>query len=210
VVAADLLPALREHPPPATLRPRSTTGAERESVIATFWASVAASILVALVTTLLIEYLAKPRLEVRKDRILEADRKRRANLDDLHHCMVAAQEIVSLCDLPLEAELLHERAIERARGIEARLEQVWELDVPPDVQDAWLRLTAAMSATALQIQVDGPTADLCEYLDAEADLAFGFEVLLRTRRVRWIRRRSLKRKICERDDAVAADGPRIA
>jgi hypothetical protein len=47
------------------------------------WASIFASAGVALVTTLLIEYFAKPGLEARKDRILEDRRDQRNALKDL-------------------------------------------------------------------------------------------------------------------------------
>lgn len=47
------------------------------------WASILASAGVALVTTLLVEYLAKPGLEARKDRILEKRREQRAAINDM-------------------------------------------------------------------------------------------------------------------------------
>ncbi|MGH3464906.1 MAG: hypothetical protein ACRDP9_25855 [Kribbellaceae bacterium] len=149
-----------------------------------------------MVTTLLLEYLAKPRLEVRKDRILEADRKRRALLDDLHHCMGAAYEITTVLCPSDEAED-HERATELAQDIDDRLPEVWELDVPKGVQDAWLKATAEMGVIAREIQRDGPNAERCEQLEAYADMAYAFEVLLRGRRIRWIRRWSMKRAIRE-------------
>jgi hypothetical protein len=45
------------------------------------WASILASAGVALVTTLLVEYLAKPGLEARKDRIIENRREWRVRFD---------------------------------------------------------------------------------------------------------------------------------
>lgn len=47
------------------------------------WASILASAGVAVVTTLAIEYLAKPGLEARKDRILEKRREQRAAINEM-------------------------------------------------------------------------------------------------------------------------------
>jgi hypothetical protein len=54
------------------------------------WASILASAGVALVTTLLVEYLAKPSLEARKDRILEDRRQQRDALKSLDRCVFLA------------------------------------------------------------------------------------------------------------------------
>ena len=48
------------------------------------WASLLASAGVAAVTTLLVEYLAKPWLEARKDRILDKGRQQRTALNDIY------------------------------------------------------------------------------------------------------------------------------
>jgi hypothetical protein len=200
---------------PAGRRATDTLSADRigyrptwENVIAAFWASIGAAILTAGVTTLLVEYLAKPGLEVRKDRIVEAARTQRARLDALHHCMGVAYEIVTdLCDHQQPSED-REQAIELAGDIATGLRDVWELDVPADLRDAWLRATAEMSAIARKIQRQGPNAERCEQLEAYADLAYAFEVLLRSGRIHWIRRRSVRRAIREWEDTTTT--PEIA
>lgn len=58
------------------------------------WASVVASAFVALVTTLLIEYLAKPGLEARKDRILEKRRELREGVKDIRVSIHLARRLV--------------------------------------------------------------------------------------------------------------------
>ena len=52
------------------------------------WVSIFASAGVALVTTLAVEYFAKPGLEARKERILDADREERQAFKDLTRCIV--------------------------------------------------------------------------------------------------------------------------
>jgi hypothetical protein len=57
------------------------------------WASILASAGVAVVTTLLVEYLAKPGLEARKDRILEDRRQKRSALKDIKRCSSLARQL---------------------------------------------------------------------------------------------------------------------
>ena len=52
------------------------------------WASILASAGVALVTTLLVEYLAKPWLEARKDRIVEKNRDQRKGIKDVWQAVI--------------------------------------------------------------------------------------------------------------------------
>jgi hypothetical protein len=62
------------------------------------WTSILASAGVALVTTLLVEYLAKPWLEVRKDRILENSRARRKAIDGLGQSYALMFRLVASTD----------------------------------------------------------------------------------------------------------------
>lgn len=57
------------------------------------WASVVASVFFAAVVTLLIEYLAKPGLEVRKDRILEYNREQRIAIKKVKHASYLAKNL---------------------------------------------------------------------------------------------------------------------
>ena len=146
---------------------------------------------------MLIEYLAKPRLEVRKDRILEADRKRRAYLDDLHHCIRTAQQMAIVA--PTVGEEWDDRAIELAKDLDTRIQPVWDGLHLGDLEDPWTTTTAEMAAVAFTISVDGPTPDDCAELDDYASRLLVFELLLRTRKVRWRRRQKIRRAILERD-----------
>ena len=57
------------------------------------WASILASAGVALVTTLLVEYLAKPGLEARKERILEDKRARRVSVKGILRAWFIARRL---------------------------------------------------------------------------------------------------------------------
>lgn len=58
------------------------------------WASILASAGVAIVTTLLVEYLAKPGLEARKERILEDRRQQRTALNNMKQSLYLATRLV--------------------------------------------------------------------------------------------------------------------
>lgn len=62
----------------------------------TLWASIFASAVVAVVTTLLVEYLAKPGLEARKERILESKRERRTALKNIDRATYLAGRIIAV------------------------------------------------------------------------------------------------------------------
>jgi len=63
------------------------------------WASVTASVFAAAVITLVIEYLAKPGLEARKERILEDRRQQRIVLRSLDRCTFLAGRLIGLAQL---------------------------------------------------------------------------------------------------------------
>lgn len=59
------------------------------------WVSILASAGVAVVTTLLVEYLAKPGLEARKDRILEKRREQRVAIKGIHEALFMVEILLS-------------------------------------------------------------------------------------------------------------------
>jgi hypothetical protein len=89
------------------------------------WASVLAAAVVAAVVTLLVEYLAKPGLEARKDRIIEYSREQRAAVRDISR---GAYLAMRLCDYYIitkniatateAADYINEEALKTAREIE--------------------------------------------------------------------------------------------
>lgn len=121
------------------------------------WPSILASALVALVVTLIVEYLAKPRLEARKDRIIEYNRDRRATLKRLSR---AANLAMWLCDyykrlkdnttgteatdhideevLKTAHDHINDEALKVAREIEELIANTWgEVDVPAWMAEEW-------------------------------------------------------------------------
>jgi hypothetical protein len=125
------------------------------------WPSILASALVALVVTLVVEYLAKPGLEARKDRIIEYNREQRAALRDIRR---AAYLAFSLCNrskrigykttVTEAADYINEEALKMAQEIEELVENSRTIvDVPTWMYDEWVesadRIVAFVTALRL-------------------------------------------------------------
>lgn len=96
------------------------------------WASIFASAGVALVTTLLVEYFAKPGLEARKDRILESSRERRTAIKQIRQVYFLVADIYA--HRP-ENEVLRQRAHKIALDIERLMDGVFQvINVPQPVE----------------------------------------------------------------------------
>ncbi|WP_327591387.1 hypothetical protein OHA25_60670 (plasmid) [Nonomuraea sp. NBC_00507] len=79
------------------------------------WSTVATSALTALIVTLGVEYLAKPRLEARKERILDALRARRELLTSLTVMAVAADAVRTKIPHGIDATVRERLVVERTR-----------------------------------------------------------------------------------------------
>ncbi len=117
------------------------------------WASILASAGVALFTTLLVEYLAKPWLEVRKDRILEHDRQRRAAIKTIKQSTLLVATARRLDENNERndgfLELLRRNTTELYNTM---VDLYQTIDVPQSVRGQWARATATIAGLALAIQ----------------------------------------------------------
>ncbi|MFI6065813.1 hypothetical protein ACIA47_11165 [Micromonospora sp. NPDC051227] len=174
------------------------------------WASVWASAAVAAFTTLLIEYLAKPWLEVRKERILERDRRRRSALNGLRRALFLTGRILALRD-----EQGHESFRERASSIAVDIEPlvmaaIEDLDVSEKLEEDWNDATGAMVAAAVIAHQEAPSEQVWNGLDLASDKVDLFADLLSTPRWRWWRRRAFVRKIRAIASPATAEGDEAA
>jgi len=125
------------------------------------WPSILASALVALVVTLVVEYLAKPGLEARKDRILEYNQEQRAALKRVGQ---AASFAMWLCryyerwkdnTTGTEADShINEEALKMAREIGEFLANTrGVVDVPAWMNEEWTKSSDTIFAfvTALRL-----------------------------------------------------------
>jgi hypothetical protein len=121
-----------------------------------FWASILASATVALVTTLLIEYLAKPWLEVRKDRILARSQQRRTVLRGLERACFIAGRLTAFRDQQ-SIELFRDRAIRFAVEAEPLVMAAHdELEAPSKLAGDWMDTAAAVEGFMVWLRTETP------------------------------------------------------
>lgn len=124
------------------------------------WASVLASAGVAVVTTLLVEYLAKPGLEVRKDRILEAKQEQRAAINDMRRASLLlirmAYYLAGLRDGTTSAQAF-EKALTEFCECTVRPFEV--INPPKKIADEWHdTIVALYRYSSMEPEVQRPTA----------------------------------------------------
>jgi hypothetical protein len=156
------------------------------------WASVIASAFVALVTTLLVEYLAKPGLEARKERILEERREQRKVTNGLGQVAL----LVGRLSIYHADSELYSSLDEYVNGIAKELREHVILahkiiDIPEPIKEKWGRTTAELLAFSLALQSGRrATGKQLERLEAACDILDNFIALLRM--PRWHIRRTHK------------------
>jgi len=163
------------------------------------WASIIASAVVAAVVTLIIEYLAKPGLEARKERILEKSRQRRTALANFRRAINLAIRVLPFKDQPPEIVSL---MAEHIKGIMTDV-QPYMLDAgenilaPQSVSREWGYTVSSMYARMTVYSVVLPTLPdgFWEGLEEDTKQMENFYRLFTTSRWRPFRRRKLIRKI---------------
>lgn len=170
------------------------------------WASILASAGVALVTTLLVEYLAKPWLEVRKDRILEKNQEQRHALKDLRRSAFLARRLYDFHSMETPdigehtTELLSAldgEAHKMVADLEEHTANAYEFkDVPEWMDEGWTEATAIIRGFALLFRaVNSLPENAWEQIDNAADKLDDYAKLLETSKLHFLRRRKLIREI---------------
>jgi hypothetical protein len=163
------------------------------------WASVIAAAFVAAVITLLIEYFAKPSLEVRKERILDESRRQRDALANFTRAANLANRLVPYKGQPAQMVSLMEDHIKRsAIDLQEYMLTAGEfMHVPKSVRREWEYTLSSMNALAtvlpgsLQYLVD----DFWEKFEAAFTQIRLFHKLFKTSRWHPWRRRKLIKEI---------------
>ena len=167
------------------------------------WASLLASAGVAVVTTLLVEYLAKPSLEARKERILESKREQRAALKSIIRCTFLARRVSVLGRAEgdgYDREVVHVLST-NAKAMAAQIEELatsaYEVfDAPAWMRDEWYKSTVIMMGFSIFFSsIDRPPEDAWKELDSAADRMDDFVTLLTTSNRHLWRKRRLVKKI---------------
>jgi hypothetical protein len=123
------------------------------------WASILASAGVAVITTLLVEYLAKPGLEARKDRILESKRNDRSAVNDLKRIVFLAALMARLGKYD-RVNPLHKRAVLYAEETERLIVELGKntsserapLGFSRAIRAGYLHVTGVILSKAIELQ----------------------------------------------------------
>lgn len=170
------------------------------------WASILASAGVALVTTLLIEYLAKPGLESRKERILEVRRELRTGVKNIRTSIFLAQRLQGFITKGLEDLIAdtggEQVSVEYVNKIKAELSEhvasAYQVLYPPKAIVAeWERAIIVTEALALTFSRTIPSDTMEEYLDPVLERLELFYDYFGTQRLHLWRRHRLVKMIKE-------------
>jgi hypothetical protein len=164
------------------------------------WASILGSAAVAAFVTLAIEYLAKPWLEVRKERIQERSRRQRTALHSLISASYKTGQIVALRN-EQSSEFFRARTIgiaeEALALIEAALMEraTQQINAPASLSDDWSTTSASVSGFLLVVKVKPPNKEAWDMFDTDSDRLGDYADLFSTPGWHWWRRRKLVHKI---------------
>ena len=163
------------------------------------WASVVASVFVAAFVTLVIEYLAKPRLEVRKERILEKSREQRKAISELRRALNIANRLPAFKgQSPQIADLMGDHIKRNAVELQERTFGASGFKpVPQSISHEWEYALSSMNAFATTLSVDlqyMPDGFWEQFEEAFSQMR-NFYRLLTTSRWHPLRRSKLIRRI---------------
>jgi hypothetical protein len=154
------------------------------------WASVLASAAVAAVTTLIIEYLAKPWLDARKDRIIEDDRQKRAAIKAIKRSIFLMASLHTFEDDKEHTVSYAARIRSNAAEIEKALIDAYQvINVPQSVLPEWIAAAGVVVGFAMAFQ-DKEGAPSSNFKLASDRLNI-FIKLLEVRRFHILHRRKL-------------------
>lgn len=160
------------------------------------WASILASAGVAVVTTLLVEYLAKPWLEARKDRILEKDRERREGIKDLQRCLLLIARLRGHADKDADVEIPEEYQSPFWAELSERMVNAYEaLDPPESVLLEFAYLMTGIEAYAHRVRHGRSREEVSKDLEPASNIMLLFYESFSTPRWRLRIRRNLEIRI---------------
>ena len=162
------------------------------------WASILASAGVAVITTLLVEYLAKPRLEARKERILDKGRQHTIALNGLRRSTLQLYRLLQFRQDPEIISMTSERIARITAELEENMLTAFGfMEIPEAVGKQWEDTTSAINAYALIFPavIKVPPGEYWNDFSAAFYQLRNFEVLLTTSRRHVWRRRNLIKKI---------------
>jgi hypothetical protein len=162
------------------------------------WPTLLASAVVALATTLLVEYLAKPWLEARKDRILDKGRQHRTALNGVKRSTLLLYRLMVYRNNPQMIHLMNERIARVMAEVEENMLTAFGfMNIPQSVGKQWDDTTSALNAYSLAFPtvMQNPPDDYWTDLYAAFCQLRNFEMLLSISKWHVLRRRKLVSEI---------------
>lgn len=162
------------------------------------WASVIASAFVALVVTLAVEYLAKPGLEARKDRILEGRRELRTGLKDIKRANSLLSRFVVVTERSDPDNILAEYVAGLKNEILERMNSADEfIDIPESIALEWARIVGLVTSVVISPRQAGSSREdrmiVLKYLGTSLKRFYKYFQTPKWRvRERWILIRRIK------------------
>lgn len=155
------------------------------------WASLLASAGVAVVTTLLVEYLAKPALEARKERILEKKRDKRNAIKGIWQAYgLLGQLQLDKNHAPYKIPEQHLRTV--TEEVSEKVDAAFDvLKIPDSVGGQWDRAAATIHIFAFEVQVGELPEEAWEELESATEVLYTFYHYFRARRWRLLHRRMI-------------------
>lgn len=159
------------------------------------WVSIVASAIVAALITLLIEYVAKPSLEARKERILERHRQFRSALRGLERAKYVGDQISDLRK-HLDLEYFRNRVMQFAEELEPLVDKAVEvIDVPASLEYDWGKCAGLAIGFRTLVQARENDDSMWNLFNHVVKKLNNYCDLFDTPRTRWLRRRKLIQEI---------------
>jgi hypothetical protein len=164
------------------------------------WASIVASAIVAGLVTVLIEYLAKPRLEARKERILDADRRKREALYGLRRAVDLTHRLHGFSQSKYRDEPATRERIKRWAGeVEQLVDTAYvTISAPDSLSTNWRYLAGYVAGFLASVQTEDDKSAWKGVSSVFDDLDW-YLALFTTPRWRWRRRRTIVNTLIELD-----------
>jgi hypothetical protein len=125
------------------------------------WPTLGASALAAILTTLIVEYFAKPRLEARKERILEKYREMRAGVKDTRLSISLTTRLLGFMDKNSVGQISEDYISKIKAELADRVTNAYRVLQPPrSLLTEWARVTLVVEAFALTFKMDLPWEDM--------------------------------------------------
>jgi hypothetical protein len=159
------------------------------------WVSVGVSAGVAIITTVLVDFLFKPGLEARKERILEKSRDKRKAIKGIWQAWgLLGQLQLHKKHAPYEIPKEYLRTV--TEQFSEKVDAVFDvLNIPESIGGQWDRAAAIIQTFAFEVQVGEIPEEEWQELESATEVLYDFYHYFKARRWRLLYRRMIIKDI---------------